>query len=756
LRPDLFKQGVAAFGGGDVTIDSGGSITNFSASVPTTARFNSAGDVSLNGGGDLVVKAGIDIASGIYFAGKGGVDFFAGGKITSAANNFKTTIALQDARTKIYAQKDVTIETVFNPTMWAQSGVNGGASGTSQLGNVSFFMTYGEQSAINISSLLGDVSLGMNQTTNITSKTSTGLSNVTGSARFLNLLPSNLQAVSYSANIELGSIVLSPNVNGNLTLLASDDISTKGASTITMSDADAKILPNVLNPLSSSLNLSNTFLNLRDGHAATPVFSSNFKPVGIVAENGSINIIGDTGISFTKGPGFKSSKAIYISAGKDVVVNADVQHNNALDVSIIKAGRDVLMPLDPSTTIKLAGPGELLIEAGRNVSLGTSQGISTVANTLNPALPSHGASVTLLAGLGSEGSAVARYVASYINPTGPGPGTLQSDPSLLATYRSDTAKAVASYMRNMTGDAALSEDAAMMQYLALDLDRQSIFAYRHFSSELLASGKGYADSQNHDRGDSAIASLFPSERTYKGDLSLYNSQIRTSRDGSVDILTPGGFINAGVPTSSGNNIGIVTERGGAIRAFAETGFQVEQSKIITQFGSDITVWVNNGDIDAGRGSKTALSVPQRVVSTNADGKTTIEAKGAAAGSGIRAQTYDPDGPVGVQIAPPLGSVALIAPRGILNASEAGIAAGNFLAVATQVLGANNITVTGTSSGVPVASTGSVAGAMTGVSNAAADATKSIANDITRQATTNTSVKTPMPSLISVEVIGLGD
>jgi hypothetical protein len=482
----------------------------------------------------------------------------------------------------------------------------------------------------------------------------------------------------------------------------------------------------------------------------------DFKPLAIVAKAGSINMVGNTTTSLLNGPGLFSSKGVDLYAGKDVILNAEIQHNQAVDASIIRAGRDFVMPPDKLTQIKLAGPGELLIEAGGNVSLGASQGISTVANTLNPALPSQGASVTVLAGLGSEGSAVARYVASYINPTGSGPGTLQSDPSLLATYRSDTAKAVASYMRNMTGDAALSEDAAMTQYLALDLDKQSIFAYRHFSSELLASGKGYAESQNHNRGDNAIASLFPSDRTYKGDLSLYNSQIRTSRDGSVDILTPGGLINAGVPTSSGNNIGIVTERGGAIRAFAETGFQVEQSKIITQYGSDITVWVNNGDIDAGRGSKTALSVPQRVVSTNADGKTTIEAKGAAAGSGIRAQTYDPDGPTGVQIAPPLGSVALIAPRGILNASEAGIAAGNFLAVATQVLGANNISVSGTSSGVPVASTGSVAGAMTGVSNAAADATKSIANDITRQATTNTTVKTPMPSLISVEVIGLGD
>lgn len=223
------------------------------------------------------------------------------------------------------------------------------------------------------------------------------------------------------------------------------------------------------------------------------------------------------------------------------------------------------------------------------------------------------------------------------------PSELQGNASQLASYRDATSKAVASYMRRQTGRSDLSEVEAMTQYLALDRDRQAVFAYRHFSSELLASGKGFASTGNHQRGDTAIADLFPSNRSYNGDLSLFNSQLRTYRDGNIDILTPGGLINAGVPTSSGNDIGIVTERGGDIRAFAESGFQVEQSKVITQYGSDITVWVNNGDIDAGRGSKTAVSVPKRVVSTDADGKTTIEVKGVAAGSGIRAQSYDPDG-----------------------------------------------------------------------------------------------------------------
>jgi len=84
------------------------------------------------------------------------------------------------------------------------------------------------------------------------------------------------------------------------------------------------------------------------------------------------------------------------------------------------------------------------------------------------------------------------------------------------------------------------------------------------------------------------------------------------------MLAPGGFINVGVP-GRGGDIGIITEKGGAIRAMADGDFQVNQSKVITQFGSDIAVWSTNGTIDAGRGSKTATSVPERIVQTDAFG-----------------------------------------------------------------------------------------------------------------------------------------
>ena len=69
-----------------------------------------------------------------------------------------------------------------------------------------------------------------------------------------------------------------------------------------------------------------------------------------------------------------------------------------------------------------------------------------------------------------------------------------------------------------------------------------------------------------------------------------------------------------------------------------------------------------------------------------------------------------------------GDVDLFAPRGVVNAGDAGIVAGNLTIAATAVLGANNITVSGTSVGVPV-DTGGLGLSLAGASNAASGAGK---------------------------------
>lgn len=769
VRPDLFKQGVAAFGGGDIAIKAGGDITNFSASIPTTAQYKKVTTIdsegkpvitinsAVNGGGQLFVAAGGDIQSGIYYVGRGNINLNAGDEINAATGNMGTVIALQDASAYVSANNGVFLETVFNPTLWAQSTANVTTGVANASGDSTFFNTYGADSKLSLASLTGTARLGLYQPKNIEDKAKTGISSLANSQLALSFHPSSVSAVAFDGDISVGDLILTPAQTGNLKLLATGSIE---ADRIVMSDAEATLLPSVSSPLAGGLAVGNPlsiYPSVLTNHAKIPVHAGDESPVVMIARDGSIaprSNFSQVGVLDMSLP-----KAAYIKAGVDIKnLNVNLQNVNSADTTVISAGRDLILK-DVAEGVVLAGPGNLLVKTARNIDLGKSNGIKTSANTTNSSLSATGASITLAAGLGAKGANVAEYIADYIAPGAAGPSVLQGDASKLAQYRADTAKSVTAYVKQLTGNNNLTDADAMSQYLALDEDRQAVFAYRHFSSELLASGKGFAESQNHVRGDTAIAKLF-ANGGYDGDVLMYNSQVVTARDGNIDIVAPGGLINAGVPGASADNVGIVTEKGGAIRAFSDAGFLVNQSKVITQFGSDITVWVNNGDIDAGRGSKTALSVPERVVTTDIDGKTSIEYKGVAAGSGIRAQTYDPDGTAGPQGAPFLGSVALIAPRGILNAGEAGIAAGNFLAVATQVIGANNISVSGTSTGVPVADTGSLAGSLGGLSNVAADATKSATEDVAKQLAQSSVQdfvkKNFMPSIISVEVIGLGD
>jgi filamentous hemagglutinin len=141
------------------------------------------------------------------------------------------------------------------------------------------------------------------------------------------------------------------------------------------------------------------------------------------------------------------------------------------------------------------------------------------------------------------------------------------------------------------------------------------------------------------------------------------------------------------------------------------------------------------------------------VQTDAVGNTTVEVRGVAAGSGIRAQTYDPDGPNGPQLAPKKGNVFLTAPR--VDAGEAGIEAGDLLIVAPIVLNAANIQVSGASSGVPAAATSSLTGVSAGLSpDAVNSATAAVAQSVAQSAN-QSFIKPTLPSIISVDVISIG-
>ncbi len=763
VRPDLFRQSLATFGGGDVNIEAGGSISNFSASLPTSARFDNfdtpgtpailaTGNI-INGGGDLNIRTGGDINNGVYFVAKGDGAINSGGSIQKQAT-FGTVLALQDANFEVTAAKNIYIETVLNPTLWTQATSN--SSSFDIAGNSAFFNTYGTDAKVNVISVAGNAQFGLNTENEITAARVPGLSSLSNTKEALNYFPARLNVLAFGGDIEMGKINLLPSITGDLNLLAANDIR---LGDMRMSDADIKLIPTPLSPIRDPNNASTKLIDIINSSAVVPVHLGNSSPVNIIAQTGSIK----NSLTVPAEPTITLPKSANIVAGKDIKdLNATIQHVNSNDITLIKAGNDVIYGTSQAAGITVAGSGELLIVGGRNIDLGQSKGVSTIGNANNPALQRDSANITLQAGLGEKGANTEAYIATYISPNGAGPASIQANASALAAYRAGTAKALTAYMRRLLGDNNVLNDAdAFSQFNASSAEAKTIFTQHHLSSELLASGETFKDTNNNARGDNAIALLFPaplpSEQSYNGDILLFNSKIRTTTNGSIDLVAPGGLINAGVPGGgTKTDIGIITEQGGAIRAFSDEGFEVNQSKVITQFGSDITVWVNNGDIDAGRGSKTATSVPERIVSTDVDGNTTVEVRGVAAGSGIRAQSYDPDGPNGPLQAPDKGGVALIAPRGILNAGEAGIEAGDFLVQALQVIGTDNISVAGASQGVPLAAAVGVVGAANVLSP---DATNSAVQDVARsvaQSTTQAFTKPSLPSIISVEIMGIGN
>jgi hypothetical protein len=196
--------------------------------------------------------------------------------------------------------------------------------------------------------------------------------------------------------------------------------------------------------------------------------------------------------------------------------------------------------------------------------------------------------------------------------------------------------------------------------------------------------------------------------------------------------------------------GIVTEYGGGISIFTDKDVDIGNGRIFTLRGGNIVIWSSTGDIAAGAASKTVSTAPPtRVLIDPQSATVESDLSGLATGGGIGVlSTVD-----GVEA----GDVDLIAPVGTVDAGDAGIrASGNLNIAASQVLNADNISVGGTSAGVPSAPTvaaPNVAGLASGNSSTAA--TSSAADSVANQATQQPQESIETPTIISVEVLGYG-
>jgi len=401
----------------------------------------------------------------------------------------------------------------------------------------------------------------------------------------------------------------------------------------------------------------------------------------------------------------------------------------------------------------LSGPGALQLVAGGDVDLQTSRGITTLGNLTNPALPVKGADISVVAGLNGRDAAypamirryldsgptqpvdMVAYVESVTGETGLTPAAAQTRYEQLLQYRLDMVAFVEqrSALKNLTEAEAL----AIFESYAVDLQR--IFLDRVLLAELQYSGRDAAvtGSGNFTRAFTALETLYPGSNPdlnkqevnpYSGNIALYFSRIYALAGGDISLFAPGGSVNAGLaspPASFGlvktaSDLGIVIRGPGSVSSVSYGDFQVNESRVFATDGGNILVWSTDGDIDAGRGAKTAISAPAPTITFDDNGAPIINFPTTLTGSGIQTLATTP----GVKP----GNVDLFAPRGVVNAGDAGIVAGNLTIAATAVIGADNIQFGGVAVGVPV-DAGGLGASLSGATSAAGGASSAAATAV---------------------------
>lgn len=729
-------QGVGALGGGDIQISAGGNLDSVTVALPTTGQANAldGGGLSIAGGGDLSIDVGGDIRGGVYHLGRGDADIRSGGTITTASTGQRLLPILQlgDARISMQARKDVGIQTAFSPTVATQDPEQGLPLIYLFARPDSYFFTYSEQSAVSLTTVAGDADL-------FADSTPIAGTDQTFDAAAMKVYPGTLIARSLQGDVRVNDdINLFPSPEGTLEVLAGGDITSTRTVIVNLSDADTTLLPSVANP-TLPLTSPTAITNLLRGQAPTPVHALDDLPV-MIAARGTIGTDAGSGANSLT---FDTSKQARVFAGEDVSnIGLFVQHNGPDDVTVVQAGRDIVYPIardangtfsDNGGIISIEGPGRVDLIAGRDVNFGVAQGVETVGDQRNPVLADSGADINIWTGHSTPPDYDA-FIERYM------------------VKSSDYSKQLTAYLERFPRDPSLSDVA---NFRALSRLQQRELVQQVFYAEIKKGGLS-----DFKAGFDAIATLFPEadddKQRYQGNLTSFLSHIRTVDGGNINLMVPNGTVNAGLASSGSisklpSQLGIVAQREGDISAFVHSDFLVNASRVFSLDGGDVLIWSSEGDIDAGRGSRSALAIPPPITSVDQNGNVVVEFPPAISGSGIRTAVSTPGRKA--------GDVFLFAPQGVVNAGDAGIASGGNLTIAaTEVIGADNIEVGGVSVGVPT-DTGGLGTSLAGVSSVASSASSTVdagGDDGQGDEKSATKLADTALSWLEVFVVGLGE
>ncbi len=599
------------------------------------------------------------------------------------------------------------------------------------------------------------------------------------------MLPSTVRLLAASGNIKLDQasgggndiLLTRPSSRGALEVLASGSIlATPGSVGISSGGADTR-LPTPFDPafvasqglsrVAGNVSLDAPALEPQSGlplySFGAPTLQFNDLRDGGSTPNRFYAVQGDiiglrTGQQWQLPPDANDGRTVFtfndvaapvnVRAGRDILLS-DIGglNNTATDISIVEAGRDIV-----HTRIRVAGPGNLEVSAGRQIRQEDKASITTTGGLVQGDTRP-GASIAVTAGNQQLDYTALR--ARYLDRAN------LADPEL--TLAEQPGKAVKLYATEL--ETWLQErfgvpakgDAALALFDTLPAAQQRIFLRQVYHAELRAGGREYNDPDSprfgsYLRGREAIATLLPEKDAAgkaigrNGDIVMFGgSGIRTQAGGNIELMAPGGQIVVGVqgvvpPASAG----LVTQGQGDIRVFSDGSLLLGLSRVMTTFGGDIQAWSARGDINAGRGAMTSVQYTPALRVYDQWGNVNLSPQAPATGAGIA--TLAPIAEV------PAGDVDLVAPLGTIDAGEAGIrVSGNINLAALQVLNAANVQVQGESSGLPVLATVNV-NALASASAAAGSASQA-AQDVMRK--TQDDARRNRPSQISVQVLGFG-
>lgn len=417
-RYDQFGQGIATFGGGNVTLSAGRDAVQVHASAassgwrgkPTNDAAATQTHLYQTGGGNVALETGRDVLGGRLFATGPRLDVTAGGAV--ARDPAATQVTVDAGLQLLHLATQVQVR--------GATGVDLGAVRDAGMTTPDAANTLGQ----------GSVLAGLTSGAALDVLSGTGTVRLRGEAARVNgqpgsrdavqtLLPERLQLVAPAGDLTLdGGFNQLPQHDGSTVLLASGNLTVSG---MTVAAQTTLLEPGLYNRSRLNDALAQPLSGIRpsrypDEEAGT---SPDTLPQLDLGSRNPVRLVAGADVQVNNN--LVSARPVHMEAGRDIVFaqgklltvqqqdrayNSDGTPLPVREFSWLQAARD-----QRNVAVEVAGPGDLLVVAGRDIDLGSNSGLVALGGTRNSTLlPATGSDITVLAGLRADGQDYAQAV----------------------------------------------------------------------------------------------------------------------------------------------------------------------------------------------------------------------------------------------------------------------------------------------------------------------------------------------------------